>query len=130
MVFSVVLYRCSRKCYIGLLPFGGILVARNRTFTFQPTRELNDAYDKGFDLDVAGFHTSRPVFEDKTHAFVDILVEHSGQIISVELDVESLYDMHMIRRAIRVARKEGLERSEMIERIGFRGENFVTFKEF
>lgn len=105
-------------------------MARNRTFTFQPTRELNEAYDEGFDLDVAGFHTTRPVFEDKTHAFVDILVEHSGQIISVELDMESLYDIYMIRRAIRVARKEGVERSEMIERIGFRGENFVTFKEF
>lgn len=105
-------------------------MARNRTFTFQPTRELNEAYDKGFDLDVAGFHTSRPVFEDKTHVFVDILVEHSGQVISVELDMESLYDIYMIRRAIRVARKEGVERSEMIERIGFRGENFVTFKEF
>lgn len=44
--------------------------------------------------------------------------------------MESLYDIYMIRRAIRVARKEGVERSEMIERIGFRGENFVTFKEF
>lgn len=49
-------------------------MARNRTFTFQPTRELNEAYDEGFDLDVAGFHTNRPVFEDKTHAFVDILL--------------------------------------------------------
>lgn len=105
-------------------------MARNRTFTFQPTRELNDAYDAGFDLDVAGFHTSRPVFEDKTHVFVDILVEHSGEVISVELDMESLYDVYMIRRAIRVARRDGLERSEMIERVGFRGENFVTFKKF
>lgn len=102
---------------------------RNRTFTFQPTRELNEAYDKGYDLDIAGFHVTRPVMSTR-QVFVDILVEHSGQIISVELDMESMYDIYMIRRAIRVARKEGVERSEMIERIGFRGENFVTFKEF
>lgn len=104
-------------------------MARNRTFTFQPTRELNEAYDAGFDLDIAGFHVARPVL-DTRQVFVDILVEHSGKVISVELDVESLYDIYMIRRAIRVARKEGIERSEMIERIGFRGENFVTFKKF